>query len=292
MLSLLPLFSAAAEFVFVYSVVVLLTVVAVLRVFVPHGAASWDVVSRFWCFPIGGRCDGSHCMFLSFAFADPALPCLGRTRVLHYCTTPFALSRKMLAWPMLFAITPRLLHRLNLALLIPSLAAFISRADPKEDIGVKTSFQCDLTLAVDSLRSLALCATPMDKMLQVKARTSRHFCSFFVILSVCFFSESAVSLRARREAGPVLTCCSVFVRKPRVGCGTKFVARFVELGAAFFVWDARNRSQAGQYGETAVVVAEVFGFFVVFFCELSNTNTVPCQWAIELPSRLYLSVDR
>lgn len=41
----------------------------------------------------------------------------------------------------------------------------------QEDIGVKTAFQCDLSLAVDSLGSLALCATPMDKMLQVKART-------------------------------------------------------------------------------------------------------------------------
>eukprot|EP00752_Nemacystus_decipiens_P014841 g13213.t1 len=38
----------------------------------------------------------------------------------------------------------------------------------QEDIGVKASFQCDLSLAVNSLRSLALCATPMDKMLQVK----------------------------------------------------------------------------------------------------------------------------
>ncbi|CAM9711417.1 unnamed protein product, partial [Scytosiphon promiscuus] len=44
----------------------------------------------------------------------------------------------------------------------------ILRHHTQEDIGVKKQFQCDLSAPVESLRGMKLCATPMDKMLQVK----------------------------------------------------------------------------------------------------------------------------
>ncbi|CAN0531933.1 unnamed protein product, partial [Ectocarpus sp. 12 AP-2014] len=47
-------------------------------------------------------------------------------------------------------------------------ALTLLRYHTQEDIGVKRPFQCDLSSAVECLRGLGVCATPMDKMLQVK----------------------------------------------------------------------------------------------------------------------------
>ncbi|CAN0026052.1 unnamed protein product, partial [Ectocarpus sp. 4 AP-2014] len=47
-------------------------------------------------------------------------------------------------------------------------ALTLLRYHTQEDIGVKRPFQCDLSSAVECLRRLGVCATPMDKMLQVK----------------------------------------------------------------------------------------------------------------------------
>lgn len=98
--------------------------------------------------------------------APPSAACL----VLHRSALPC----ETVACPILFitmTVSPFPCTGSNLAQFTPWLPLFIAPAAPQEDIGVRTAFQCDLSLAVDSLRSLALCATPMDKMLQVKARS-------------------------------------------------------------------------------------------------------------------------
>lgn len=65
-----------------------------------------------------------------------------------------------------------LTYRCHVFISLLRLASILNR--PQEDIGVKKQFQCDLSLAVESLRGVSLCATPMDKMLQVKVRKKKR----------------------------------------------------------------------------------------------------------------------
>ena len=67
---------------------------------------------------------------------------------------------------------PRCQHILRIIELARCVIDFFMPFIPRtqEDIGVSSPFQCDLSDAVGCLAELSRCPTPMDKMLQIKAR--------------------------------------------------------------------------------------------------------------------------